>query len=79
MRINVKPLTHWIIYKGYRVRFKHRDAERAEGILTTLDGAEIPFIYYAAEGAVHLPGVRVRINEHGWELEHSRDERSADE
>lgn len=77
MRIDVKPLTHWIIYKGYRVRFKHRSAERVEGILTTLDGAEIPFIYHPAEGAVHLPGARIRINEHGWELEHIRDESSA--
>lgn len=77
MRVDVKALTHWVIYKGYRVRFTQRDAGRAAGILTTQEGDELPFVYDVATATVHLPGERIRINQYGWELEHLTDDTSA--
>ncbi|HQY93791.1 MAG: hypothetical protein WAU00_03625 [Caldilinea sp.] len=77
MRIDVKPLTHWVIYKGYRVRFTSRSAARVAGILTTQDGGEIDFIYDPATRMVQLPGAHICINEYGWELEHHCDKTSA--
>ena len=38
MRANVKPLTHWIIYKGYTVRFATRTPAEVTGTLTTPAG-----------------------------------------
>lgn len=73
MAVDVKPLTHWVIYKGYKVRFTERSAGRAAGVLTTPEGAQIAFTYDAGECMVTLPGERIRINQHGWELEHIRD------
>ncbi len=73
MAVDVKPLTHWVIYKGYKVRFTARSAGQAAGILTAPDGAQIAFAYDAADRVVTLPGERIRINQHGWELEHIRD------
>lgn len=74
MRVDVKPLTHWVIYKGYRIRFTERRVGRAEGVLSLPEGAELRFSYDAAERVVQLPGERIRINEYGWELEHNHDE-----
>lgn len=74
MRVDVKALTHWIIYKGYRVRFTQRGASAVAGILTAADGAEVAFTYEPATKTVHLPGESVRINDFGWEVEHIRDE-----
>ena len=68
MRANVKPLTHWIIYRGYTVRFRKRTPKRVDGTLTTPDGP-VDFVYQPADMIVHLPTERIRINEHGWELE----------
>ncbi len=68
MRANVKPLTHWIIYRGYTVRFLTRTAAAVSGLLTTPDG-ELPFDYDPAGMVVRLPAATVRINAHGWELE----------
>ncbi|HHY57882.1 MAG TPA: hypothetical protein GYA08_20875 [Chloroflexi bacterium] len=74
MRVDVKALTHWIIYKGYRVRFTQRDASAVAGVLTAADGVELAFTYAPATKTVHLPGESVRINDFGWEVEHIRDE-----
>jgi len=67
MRINIKPLTHWIIYKGYKVRFTRREPTSVTGILTTMTG-EISFRYDPTIYIVYLPGERITINEYGWEL-----------
>ena len=65
--MTVKALTHWIIYKGYKVRFRERGAEQVSGILTGPEG-EIPFAYRVAEMQVRLPDQWIIINDHGWEL-----------
>jgi hypothetical protein len=69
MRADVKALTHWVIYKGYQVRFTHRSAQLVTGILTTAEGTQLPFQYEPARQVVHLPGERLKINEFGWEVE----------
>ena len=69
MRADVKPLTHWIIYRGYRVRFKSRDPQRVAGILTTPDGP-VEFTYEPHTMTVQLPDEWITLNEHGWELAH---------
>lgn len=66
-RANVKPLTHWLIYKGYRVRFTRREATSVAGVITTPNGP-LDFRYDAAAQVVHLPDRTVTINEYGWEL-----------
>ncbi len=68
MGFSVKPLTHWVIYKGYKMRFKERSPMRVTGVLTTPTG-EIEFAYEPTSKVVTLPELRVTINEHGWELE----------
>lgn len=78
MRVDVKPLTHWVIYKGYKVRFTARRPPVAEGVLTTPEGAEIRFAYDASTRVVTLPEERIRINEYGWELERMRHEPTND-
>ena len=78
MRVDVKALTHWVIYKGYRVRFTQRSAVAVAGILTTPDGGEVAFTYDPATNTVRLPGESIRINDFGWELEHLRDENSVE-
>jgi len=72
MAVDVKPLTHWVIYKGYKVRFTERSNGRAAGLLTTAADEQIAFTYDASQRIVELPGERIRINQHGWELEHLR-------
>lgn len=78
MRVDVKALTHWVIYKGYRIRFTQRSAAAVAGILTTPDGGELAFTYDPATNTVRLPGESIRINDFGWELEHLRDENSVE-
>lgn len=67
-RANVKPLTHWAIYKGYRMRFTQRETDAVAGMLTTPDGT-IPFRYDAEARVVYLQDRTVAINEYGWELD----------
>ena len=68
--MTVKALTHWIIYKGYKVRFRQRGREEVAGVLTTPEG-EAPFVYRVAAMQVRLPDQWITINEHGWELRRS--------
>ncbi|CAN5679046.1 hypothetical protein BH10CHL1_BH10CHL1_35560 [soil metagenome] len=63
----IKPLMHWIIYRGYKVRFTQRTPDQVTGILTTGTG-EIIFRYEPTANLVHLPDERIVINEYGWEL-----------
>lgn len=77
--MRVKALTHWVIYKGYKVRFTSRSPQRVEGVLTTPAGAEIAFGYDPVAQAVDLPGERIRINDYGWEVEHIRNESASSE
>ena len=65
---NVKPFTHWVIYKGYKVRFTTRTAQAVTGVLTAPDGAELLFRYDPDPMLVHLPTGRIEINQHGWEV-----------
>lgn len=78
MRVNVKALTHWVIYKGYTVRFTSRSPQRVEGVLTKPDGGEIAFGYDPVAQVVELPDERIRINDYGWEVEHIRHEPTTD-
>jgi hypothetical protein len=68
MRANVKPLTHWIIYKGYTVRFGRRSPQEVTGVLKTPQG-EIAFRYDPQAMIVTLGEAQVHINEHGWEID----------
>ncbi len=68
MRPNVKPLTHWIIYKKYTVRFHERSAQAVTGTLTTPAG-EVPFTYRPLSQTIELPDRVVTINAYGWETE----------
>jgi hypothetical protein len=66
-RANVKPLTHWVIYKGYTVRFTARTPQHVAGVLTTPEG-QVAFRYDPAARIVSLPGATLHINDHGWEV-----------
>lgn len=68
MRPNVKPLTHWIIYKKYTVRFHERTSTSVRGLLTTPEG-EVPFTYQPQSQTIELPDRVVAINAYGWETE----------
>lgn len=65
--VDVKPLIHWIIYRGYKVRFTQREPTLVTGILTT-DAGAVHFTYDPATYTVQLPDERVVINGYGWEL-----------
>ena len=67
-RANVKPLTHWLIYRHYTVRFTARTATEVRGIITTPDG-QVDFRYDPIGQIVYLPDQTVAINEYGWEIE----------
>ena len=54
MSANVKPLTHWAIYKGYRLRFRSRAPDHVIGVLTNAEGVEMAFDYLPAERVVKL-------------------------
>ena len=71
-RANVKPLTHWVIYKGYNVRFTARSGREVRGVLTTPEGP-LDFVYDPAARTIHLPDAILIINDYGWEV--SREER----
>ncbi len=75
MRPNVKPLTHWLIYKGYTVRFQERHPEQVTGVLTTPEG-QVPFQYDPQRRVIHLPGQRIVINAYGWEVDKDEPEDS---
>ncbi len=68
MRVNVKPFTHWVIYKKYTVRFQSRSPQQVRGILTTPTG-EVPFTYLPQSLQIELPTTMVTINEYGWETQ----------
>ncbi len=67
-RANVKPLMHWLIYRGYTVRITARAPQRVEGVLTTPDGP-LTFTYDPVAQVVCLPTATVAINEYGWEID----------
>ena len=58
MSANVKPLTHWAIYKGYKLRFRSRAPEHVTGVLTNAEGVEMAFDYLPAERLVQTAGRR---------------------
>ena len=72
MRANVKPLTHWAIYKGYKMRVTERATNEVSGIFTTETG-QMRFRYDAIGMVVHLEENHeknlVTINEYGWEVD----------
>ncbi|MEZ4616372.1 MAG: hypothetical protein R2867_12835 [Caldilineaceae bacterium] len=68
MRVNVKPFTHWVIYKKYTVRFIERTPQAVTGVLTTPAG-EIPFTYEPQPMRIRLPDAVITINEYGWETQ----------
>jgi hypothetical protein len=68
MRVDVKPLTHWVIYKGYSVRFTARRPEAVTGWLTLSTGVQIAFQYDPAARVVTLPDRRITFNDYGWEI-----------
>ena len=66
MRANVKPLTHWLIYRGYTVRFHQRAPRSVQGVITAPDGT-FDFEYDPESLTIRLPDAVVTINEYGWE------------
>ena len=38
MRPNVKPLVHWVIYKGYTIRYTDRISGASKGNLDDAEG-----------------------------------------
>ncbi|MBX3015435.1 MAG: hypothetical protein KF832_28200 [Caldilineaceae bacterium] len=73
MAVSIKPLTHWVIYKGYKLRFTERIPTRVKGVLTT-DQGEIEFTYDPLAKRVSLPTGPVVINDYGWEVEQPGDD-----
>lgn len=67
MHANVKALTHWAIYKGYKMRITERGAHEVQGIFTSADGT-ISFRYDAVRQLIYLENGTVQINEYGWEM-----------
>jgi hypothetical protein len=67
--IDVKPLTHWAIYKGYKLRFRTRTPERVDGVLTSAEGLAMNFTYAPASLTLQVGGEGIRINDYGWEME----------
>ncbi len=68
VRVNVKPLMHWLIYRHYTVRITERTATQVMGLITTPDG-QVTFHYDPIGQIVHLPTQTIAINEYGWEIE----------
>ena len=68
MRPNVKPLTHWLIYKGYTVRFGQRSTDSVRGIITTPEG-DLAFDYAPQTMIIRLPNRTIAINQYGWEID----------
>lgn len=67
MSAPLKPLVHWVIYKGFRIRYTGRTPSHVAGILTTDEG-EVEFEYDPIALCISLPDRQVFINHHGWEL-----------
>ena len=67
MSASCKPLVHWAIYKGYKVRYTHRSPSQINGVLTTEDG-EVDFEFDPDALCISLPAGQITINQHGWEL-----------
>ncbi len=67
LRADVKPLTHWLIYKGYSVRFSQRRPDLVQGVITTPQG-ELPFDYAPQAMIIRLPERTIVINQYGWEV-----------
>ena len=68
IRVNVKPLMHWLIYRHYTVRITERAATHVAGVITTPDGP-LDFRYDPIGLVVHLPETSIAINEYGWEID----------
>lgn len=66
MRANVKPLTHWLIYRGFSVRFRQREPCSVQGVITTPEG-ELDFDYDPGAMTIRLPDKVITINQYGWE------------
>jgi hypothetical protein len=73
MRADVKPLTHWLIYRGYSVRFSRRRPESVQGVIATPEG-ELAFDYEPQSMTIHLPDRTVVINQYGWEIDRGQPE-----
>lgn len=69
MNANVKPLTHWAIYQGCKLRFRSRAPACVTGVLTDAQGGEKMFDYLPAERIIRLADQEVHIDEFGWETE----------
>jgi hypothetical protein len=67
-RVNVKPLMHWLIYRGYTVRITARAPHQVTGVLTTPTGTQA-FTYDPVAQVVSLPTTTIAINEYGWEID----------
>lgn len=76
MKIDVKPLTHWAIYRGCKLRFRCRTPASVSGVLTNPEGVEMNFDYAPDTLILHLPGERIRINQFGWEVDHWTDQQT---
>ena len=63
----LKPLIHWAIYKGYKVRYTEHSTDLVAGVLTT-DTETLEFQYDPAAQLISLPDEQININEHGWEI-----------
>lgn len=63
----LKPFIHWVIYKGYKVRYTKHSATLVTGILTSETDA-VHFEYDPSAQLITLPDEQIVINEHGWEV-----------
>jgi hypothetical protein len=77
MRANVKPLVHWAIYKGYKIRYTGRSATHVQGVLTT-PNSEQSFNYDSVNLIITVADQQIAINQHGWELSQDADRASYD-
>ena len=68
IRVNVKPLMHWLIYRHYTLRITERAAHQVTGMMTTPEG-QVTFTYDPIGQIVHLPTSTIAINEYGWEID----------
>ncbi len=77
MRANVKPLVHWAIYRGYKVRYTDRSPMSVQGILTTPDGTR-DFRYDPANLIITVADQQISNNQHGWELSQDAQQSGSD-
>lgn len=68
-KIDVKPLTHWAIYKQYSLRFRTRTPALVSGVLTGADGLPLAFDYAPQTLTLQVGADVIRLNEYGWEVE----------